>query len=265
MISEKTKEATMGAVAGAIDIRGLRVTYGRNEALHGIDLTVDPGTVLAIVGPSGCGKTTLLRCLNRMTPLGCKVEGHIGLDGDDIHLMDAVLLRRRVGMVFQKPNPFPMSVRENVLYGVRAQGGRRSTFSDIVESSLKAAALWDQVKSRLDDSALALSVGQQQRLCIARSLAVQPEVLLMDEPAASLDPGSTAAIEATIAEMKGTYTVLVVTHDIEQARRLSDKTVHLDNGVVVEAGATADMFGAARTQATREYLAGRTAVAEPVK
>jgi len=245
-------------VAGVIEIKGMRVAYGATEVIKGIDLTIAPGTVLAVVGPSGCGKTTLLRCLNRMTAPSAKISGDILLDGDDTLRMDPVLLRRRVGMVFQKPNPFPMSIRENVLYGVKAQGGhRKSTYADIVEASLAKAALWQEVKGRLGDSAMTLSLGQQQRLCIARSLAVAPEVILMDEPAASLDPTSTAELEDSIIAMKGAYTVVVVTHDIDEARRVSDHTAYLSGGSLVEFGETEQVFTDARSPETRAYLRGR--------
>jgi phosphate transport system ATP-binding protein len=246
-------------VSGVIEINGLRVSYGSTDVIRGIDMTIAPGTVLAVVGPSGCGKTTLLRCLNRMTAPSAKIAGQIRLDGDDIHRMDAILLRRRVGMVFQKPNPFPMSIKEKVLYGVKAQGGRKKAlYREIVEASLTQAALWNEVKDRLDDSALALSLGQQQRLCIARSLAVEPEVILMDEPAASLDPTSTAELEDSIIAMKGAYTVVIVTHDIDEARRVSDYTAFLSGGQVVEFGETEQVFTQARSAVTKSYLGGRT-------
>lgn len=243
---------------GVIEIRDLRVSYGATAVIGGIDLTIAPGTVLAVVGPSGCGKTTLLRTLNRMTASSAKISGQIKLDGEDVHRMDPVLLRRRVGMVFQKPNPFPMSIRENVLYGLKAQGGgKKAKQREIVESSLTRAALWQEVKDRLDDSALTLSLGQQQRLCIARALAVSPEVILMDEPAASLDPTSTAELEASIIAMKGAYTVVVVTHDIQEARHVSDHTAYLRGGQVVEFGETEQMFRDASQVETRTYLTGR--------
>ena len=245
-------------MAGVVETKGLRVAYGATEVIKGIDLTIAPGTVLAVVGPSGCGKTTLLRCLNRMTASGAKITGEIFLDGEPTLRMDPVLLRRRVGMVFQKPNPFPMSIRENVLYGVKAQGGtKKSVYRDIVETSLTQAALWHEVKDRLDDSAMALSLGQQQRLCIARALSVVPEVILMDEPAASLDPTSTAELEDSIVAMKGAYTVVVVTHDIDEARRVSDHTAYLNAGNVVEFGPTEQVFTDARSAETRAYLGGR--------
>jgi phosphate transport system ATP-binding protein len=241
-------------VPGVIELRGLRVSYGTAEVLKGIDLTIGSGQVLAIVGPSGCGKTTLLRCLNRLTPPSCRIEGSITLDGQETRRMDPILLRRRVGMVFQKPNPFPMSIRENVLYGLKAQGRRGPAYAASVESSLTTAALWHEVKGRLDESALALSVGQQQRMCIARALAVSPEVILMDEPAASLDPTSTDELESSIIAMKGRYTVVIVTHDIAEARRVSDCVAYLRDGNVLEFGETEEMFTAPRHAATADYL-----------
>lgn len=246
-------------MAGTIQISNLRVSYGSNEVIRGMDLLLLPGTVTAIIGPSGCGKSTVLRCLNRLNDLtpGCLVSGSITLDGDDISRMDPVGLRRRIGMVFQKPNPFPMSIRENVVYGMRAQGGYKGSFMPLVESSLKAAALWEEVRDRLKDSAHALSLGQQQRLCIARALAVSPEVMLMDEPAASLDPISTAELERSIIAMKGRYTVVLVTHDMHEALRVSDYTVFMLNGVVVEQGDTRRFFDAPQRTETQDYLAGR--------
>jgi len=246
--------------AGAIDIRGLRVAYGRTEVIRGVDLRIAPGQVLAIVGPSGCGKTTLLRCLNRLTAPSCKITGSIALDGEETSRMDPVLLRRRVGMVFQKPNPFPMSIEKNVLYGLRAQGKRKAEDARALESSLTTAALWHEVKTRLDDSAHTLSLGQQQRLCIARAVAVSPEVILMDEPAASLDPDATAELESSIIAMKGRFTVVIVTHDIGEARRVSDAVAYLRGGHLMEFGETEQMFTAPREAATREYLGARSEV-----
>jgi phosphate transport system ATP-binding protein len=241
-----------------METKGLRVAYSGREVLHGIDLPLARGMVTAMVGPSGCGKTTLLRTLNRlaeMTP-GCVATGSITIDGDESMAMDPVLLRRQVGMVFQRPNPFPMSIRENVLYGVKAQGHNAQFHDEIVEKSLRRAVLWDEVKDRLNDSALALSGGQQQRLCIARTLAVSPEVVLMDEPAGSLDPRSTAKLEESILALRGDYTVVIVTHDVPQARRVSDYLAFLYAGHLVEYGETATLFSKPRVDATRDYLAG---------
>ena len=244
----------------------LRVAYGARQVLKGIDLSIARGKVTAMVGPSGCGKTTLLRTLNRLTDLtaSCRVTGEVTLDGEDCMAMDPVLLRRRVGMVFQKPNPFPMSIRENVLYGVKAQGGKKSNHQDLLESALSKAVLWDEVKDRLDESALTLSGGQQQRVCIARCLATSPEVVLMDEPAASLDPRSTAQLEESITAMRGEYTVVIVTHDVPEARRVSDFMAFLYGGRLVELGETETMFEAPVEEATRDYLAGRLVTVPPV-
>ncbi len=235
------------------------MAFNGTEVIRGIDLTIRPGKVTAIIGPSGCGKTTLLRCLNRLSDLTstCRIHGRILLDDEDIRAMDPVLLRRRVGMVFQKPNPFPMSIRENVLYGVKAQGNGRGDHDGLLAASLRKAALWDEVKGRLGESALTLSLGQQQRLCIARSLAVAPEVILMDEPAASLDPIATAELEASILAMKGEYTVVIVTHDVQEARRVSDYTAFMYQGQVVEFGETSQIFETPGREATRQYIDGK--------
>ena len=248
---EELAELVMEAAA-------LRISYGAREVLKAIDLTVARGMVTALVGPSGCGKTTLLRSLNRLTDLtpSCKVAGRITIDGEDTAGMDPILLRRRVGMVFQRPNPFPMSIRENVLYGVKAQGGRRADDEEILETSLKKAVLWAEVKDRLDESALTLSGGQQQRVCIARTLAVSPEVVLMDEPAGALDPRSTLLLEESIATMRGDYTIVIVTHDVGEARRSSDYLMFMYEGRVVEFGETGQLFDAPREKATGDYLAG---------
>jgi phosphate transport system ATP-binding protein len=243
----------------AMETVGLRVVFSGREALLGVDVPFVRGQVTAILGPSGCGKTTLLRSLNRLTELSptASVHGRILLDGEDCLDMDPVLLRRRVGMVFQRPNPFPMSIRENVLYGVKAHGGGSPRgHKDIVEASLRKAVIWDEVKDRLGESALNLSGGQQQRICIARTLAVSPEVVLMDEPAASLDPASTLALEETIASLRGDYTVIFVTHDVPQARRVSDFMAFLYLGSLVEYGPTEQLFDSPRSESTRAYLAG---------
>ena len=241
-----------------MEVTGLRVAYSGREAVHGVALPVARGMVTAIVGPSGCGKTTLLRTLNRLSELtpGCRVSGEIRLDGDDCLGMDPVQLRRRVGMVFQRPNPFPMSIRENVLYGVKAQGVTKAQHDQILESSLRKAVIWDEVKDRLHESALALSGGQQQRICIARSLAVSPEIVLMDEPAGSLDPRSTAKLEESILALRGDYTVVIVTHELGQAHRISDNLAFMYAGHIVEFGTTKQLFEAPRETATRDYLSG---------
>ena len=241
-----------------MELQDLRVAYSGREVVHGVALPVARGMVTALVGPSGCGKTTLLRTLNRLSELtpGCRVSGAIRLDGEDCLVMDPILLRRRVGMVFQRPNPFPMSIRENVLYGVKAQGGAKDNHEQILETSLRKAVIWDEVKDRLDDSALALSGGQQQRICIARSLAVSPEIVLMDEPAGSLDPRSTAKLEESISALRGDYTVVIVTHELGQAERISDFLAFMYAGHIVEFGPTKQMFESPRDPATKEYLSG---------
>ena len=241
-----------------LETKNLKVAYSGRQVLHGIDIEIARGMITAMVGPSGCGKTTLLRTLNRLTELtpGCVVTGEVRIDGEDSLAMDPVLLRRRVGMVFQRPNVFPMSIRENVLYGHKAQGKHKDRHDDILEASLRKAVIWDEVKDRLGDSALALSGGQQQRICIARTLAVAPEVILMDEPAGSLDPRSTEKLEETIVALRGDYTVVIVTHDVGQAHRVSDSLAFLYSGHLVEFGATATLFSSPRQEATRDYLAG---------
>jgi phosphate transport system ATP-binding protein len=243
---------------GTIDVRDLRVSYGDHVVIDAASLSFPAGAVTAIIGPSGCGKTTLLRSLNRLSELtrGCKVGGWIGLDGDNVMKMDPVMLRRRVGMVFQKPNPFPMSIRENVLYGIKAIGMRKVNHRAVVEECLTKAALWDEVKSRLNHGAFTLSLGHQQRLCIARSLAVRPRVILMDEPAASLDPVSTARLEESIVAMKREYTVVVVTHDMQEAKRVSDYTAFMYMGEIVEFGETGQIFQSPVNERTRAYLEG---------
>jgi phosphate transport system ATP-binding protein len=252
-------------VANVMETEGLHISYGKREVLKGVWVPIAKGKVTAIVGPSGCGKTTLLRSLNRLTDLNssCKVQGRIMLDGEDCISMDPVLLRRRVGMVFQKPNPFPMSIRSNVLYGVQAQGMSKGGYDDIVESSLRKAVIWDEVKDRLSHSALELSGGQQQRVCIARTLAVNPEVVLMDEPAGSLDPRSTILLEESIMEMRGEYTVVIVTHDVPEARRISDFLAFMYEGRLVEFGETEQLFMEPREEATRDYLAGGLVTVAP--
>jgi len=246
-----------------LHVAGVRAWFGAHEVLHGIDMPVADRTVTAIIGPSGCGKSTLIRSLNRMHELtdGARIEGRITLDGIDIYGkdVDPVLLRRRVGMVFQKPNPFPsMSVRENVLAGLRLtgrMGGQRP--DDVVEKALRDAALWDEVKDRLDAPGIGLSGGQQQRLCIARSLAVSPEVLLMDEPCSALDPIATSRIEDLIHSLKETYTIAIVTHNMQQAARVSDYTAFLLNGDLVEFSETNRLFTSPRDSRTEDYITGK--------
>jgi len=241
---------------------GVDLYYGSYRALRSITLEIPANRVTALIGPSGCGKSSFLRCLNRMNDLipGARVEGTITLDGVDIYGpgVDVVTLRRRVGMVFQRPNPFPMSIYDNVAYGPRIHGERRKAVLDeIVEQSLRGAALWDEVKDRLHRSALGLSGGQQQRLCIARSLAVKPEVLLMDEPASALDPISTAKIEELIRQLRSQYTIVIVTHNMQQAARISDYTAFFLSGELIEHGPTGTIFTNPRDQRTEDYITGR--------
>jgi phosphate transport system ATP-binding protein len=240
-----------------MSVAQLRVAYGPLEVLKGIDLDFRAGEVTAIIGPSGCGKTTLLNTLNRLSELtpGCRVSGAIRLDQRDVLGVDPILLRRRVGMVFQKPNPFPMSIRENVLYGVKA-AGLTVAHAAVIEASLRQAALWEEVRDRLDHPATRLSLGQQQRLCLARCLAMSPAVVLMDEPTASLDPSSSARIEASICELRGQYTIVIVTHNLRQAQRVADRTALLYGGLLVEEGETRVLFENPRQELTRQYISG---------
>ena len=236
--------------------------YGSNQALHQISLDVPEHFVTALIGPSGCGKSTFLRCLNRMNDMieETVIQGEVLLDGTDIYRRgtDVVELRKRVGMVFQKSNPFPKSIFENVAYGPRVAGVRkRAVLDEIVEQCLRQSALWDEVKDRLHDSALQLSGGQQQRLCIARALATDPDVLLMDEPASALDPKSTAAIEDLIFDLKSTYTIVIVTHNMQQASRVSDQTAFFYEGHLIEVGATYDLFTHPVEKQTEDYITGR--------
>lgn len=236
--------------------------YGNFRALRAITLAIPENRVVALIGPSGCGKSSFLRTLNRMNDLipGARVQGKITLDGKDIYdpAVDVVLLRKRIGMVFQKPNPFPMSIYDNIAYGPRIHGEQsKAVLDDLVESSLRGAALWDEVKDRLGKSALGLSGGQQQRLCIARSLAVRPEVLLMDEPASALDPISTAKIEDLIRELRDAYTIVIVTHNMQQAARISDFTAFFLSGELIEHGSTGMIFTNPKDQRTEDYITGR--------
>ena len=244
-----------------IDMEQLNLHYGAFHALKDVNLHIEEGKITAFIGPSGCGKSTLLKTLNRMNDLipDCRVTGKVTLDGENIYGdMDVNLLRRRVGMVFQKPNPFPMSVYDNIAYGPRTHGvRRRAQLDDTVEASLRAAAIWDEVKDRLHKSALGLSGGQQQRLCIARALAVQPEVLLMDEPTSALDPISTSKIEELCLELKGRYTIAIVTHNMQQAVRISDVTAFFLLGEMVECGQTEQLFSMPRDKRTEDYITGR--------
>ena len=245
-----------------IDVSNMDLYYGDFHALKNINLSIDANEVTAFIGPSGCGKSTLLKSINRMNDLvpGCRITGEMLLDGENIYggKMDVNGLRKRVGMVFQKPNPFPMSIYDNIAYGPRTHGVRsKAKLDDIVEQSLRQAAIWDEVKDRLKKSALGMSCGQQQRLCIARALAVQPEVLLMDEPTSALDPISTSKIEDLAVELKKDYTIVMVTHNMQQAARISDKTAFFLLGEVVEYGETEQIFSMPKDKRTEDYITGR--------
>lgn len=236
--------------------------YGQFQALTGINLYVSPNRVTALIGPSGCGKSSFLRCLNRMNDdiEGCRVEGNLAIDGVDIYspTVSPEVLRKEVGMVFQKPNPFPMSIEENITFGPKLHGIRkRSELEEVVESCLKRAALWDDVKDKLKKSALQLSGGQQQRLCIARTLAVRPKIILMDEPCSALDPISTGRIEELIIELKRDYTILIVTHNMQQAQRCSDTTAFFNKGKLIEVNDTYEIFFNPRQKETEDYISGR--------
>ena len=242
-------------------IHDMNLFYGDYQALKNINLDIPENRITAFIGPSGCGKSTLIKSLNRMNDLveGCRITGDIRLDGQDIYGdIDINNLRKRVGMVFQKPNPFPMSIYDNIAYGPRTHGVRSKVrLDEIVENSLKGAAIWDEVKDRLKTSALGLSGGQQQRLCIARALAVEPEVLLMDEPTSALDPISTAKIEDLAAELKNKYTIVMVTHNMQQAARISDKTAFFLLGEVIEYADTEKLFSFPQDKRTEDYITGR--------
>lgn len=243
------------------NVDNLELFYGNFKALKGIDMEIKKNEITALIGPSGCGKSTFLKTLNRMNDLedGVKVTGRIHLDGVDIYKeMDSITLRHRVGMVFQQPNPFPKSIYDNVAYGPRIHGIRKkSQLDEIVERSLRQAAIWDELKDRLNKSALGLSGGQQQRLCIARTLAVQPDVILMDEPTSALDPISTMKIEDLALELKKDYTIVIVTHNMQQASRISDKTAFFLLGELIEYGETTELFANPKNPKTEEYITGR--------
>ena len=249
-------------MADKFTLSKVNLYYDTFHALKDVELHLPEGAITAFIGPSGCGKSTLLKSLNRMNDLvpGCKITGTIALDGEDIYApqMDVNLLRKRVGMVFQKPNPFPMSVYDNIAYGPRTHGIRGKAKLDvIVEESLRGAAIWDELKDRLNKSALGLSGGQQQRLCIARALAVKPEVLLMDEPTSALDPISTGKIEELVMQLKKNYTIIMVTHNMQQALRVPDRTAFFLLGEVVEEDATDKLFSTPRDKRTEDYITGR--------
>ena len=244
-----------------LSIKNLDLFYGDNQALKDINIDIKENKVTALIGPSGCGKSTFLRTLNRMNDLieNVTIKGKIEVDGEDIYQTeDVIKLRTKVGMVFQKPNPFPMSIYDNIAYGPRIHGIRDKKILDkIVEESLRGAAIWDEVKDRLKTSALGLSGGQQQRICIARAIAMKPEVILMDQPTSALDPISTSKVEELIEELKKDYTIVIVTHNMQQAARISDDTAFFLNGVLVEYSETKDMFTAPKDKRTEDYITGR--------
>jgi len=261
-MNEIAKAALRGPLSVKMETRDVNVFYGDNQAIKDVDLDIADRSVTALIGPSGCGKSTYLRALNRMNDTidSCRMEGRILLDGEDIYgrAVDPVEVRRRVGMVFQKSNPFPKSIFDNVAFGLRIGGEKdKDLIAQRVEESLKGAALWDEVKDRLQRSALGLSGGQQQRLCIARCLAVWPEVILMDEPASALDPIATAKIEELIRELRERYTIVIVTHSMQQAARVSDFTAFFYMGELVECGDTEMMFTRPSKKRTEEYISGR--------
>lgn len=243
-----------------IAVRNLDLYYGEKQALKDVNMNIKEGKVTALIGPSGCGKSTFIRTLNKMNDLidNVKIYGEIDLDGEDINKQNVIELRTKVGMVFQKPNPFPMSIYDNITYGPKIQGIKdKKELDRIVEESLKGAAIWDEVKDRLKSSALGLSGGQQQRLCIARAIAMKPEVILMDEPTSALDPISTGKVEELIEELKGKYTIVIVTHNMQQANRISDDTAFFLNGEVVEFNDTKSIFENPMDKRTEDYINGR--------
>lgn len=261
-MGRESKHLDLASETPALTVKDLRLSYGEKEALHGIDMVIPKKRVTAFIGPSGCGKSTLLRCFNRMNDLvdGCNITGQILLDDQNIYekSVDVAELRRRVGMVFQKPNPFPKSIYENVAYGLRIQGiKKKRQIDETVEWALKSAALWDEVKDRLHESALGMSGGQQQRLVIARTIAVKPEVLLLDEPASALDPISTLKIEELIHELKNDFTIAIVTHNMQQAARVSDYTAFMYMGDLIEFGDTDQLFTNPTEKQTEDYITGR--------
>jgi phosphate transport system ATP-binding protein len=256
------KNAILPVDDAIVQVRGLDLFYGSSQALFNLDFDIPRNRVTALIGPSGCGKSTFIRCINRMNDLVdvVRIEGSIKLDGQDLfdRSVDVIDLRRRIGMVFQKSNPFPKSIYENVIYGLRIGGvSEKPILDEAAEQSLKRAALWDEVKDRLQESAMGLSGGQMQRLCIARAIAVSPEIILMDEPCSALDPRSTAHIEELIRELNGDYTIIIVTHNMQQASRVSDYTAFLYEGELVEFGKTKDIFTVPVQKATEDYITGR--------
>jgi phosphate transport system ATP-binding protein len=261
-VQERAGSSATGTAATAVSISHVNLSYGQNQVLHDVSLDIDERRVTAFIGPSGCGKSTLLRCLNRMNDLidDVHIQGAVKIKAQDILAKgtDIISLRRRVGMVFQKSNPFPKSIFENVVYGLRIAGvSNRGDLEQACERSLRGAALWDEVKDRLQQSGLGLSGGQQQRLCIARAIAVEPEILLMDEPCSALDPIATVKIEELIYSLKDRFTIVIVTHNLQQAARVSDKTAFFWLGRLVEYGPTPDIFTKPREKLTEDYITGR--------
>ena len=261
-VGETITHVKRGNQGLVLDIKKLNLWYGAAQALYDVDLTVEQGMVTSLIGPSGCGKSTLLRCINRMNDLvdNLKINGSISLHGDNIYARgaDVIALRKRMGMVFQKPNPFPMSIFDNVVYPLRIDGVRdKAVLQETCERALQAAALWNEVKDRLNENALGMSGGQQQRLCIARAIAADPEVLLMDEPCSALDPIATAKIEELIHQLSGTYTIVIVTHNMQQAARVSDNTAFMYLGRLIEYGDTEVMFQSPLAARTQDYITGR--------
>ncbi len=260
--NNKLDLANLSPELTALEIKNLDLYYGDKQALSKVNMLIPKGQVTAFIGPSGCGKSTLLRCINRMNDLvdSCRIEGEINLQGQNIYdkSVDVAALRRNVGMVFQRPNPFPKSIYENVVYGLRLQGIKdKRKLDEVVEKSLRGAALWDEVKDRLHDSAFGLSGGQQQRLVIARSIAIEPEVLLLDEPTSALDPISTLVIEELINDLKNKYTVVIVTHNMQQAARVSDQTAFMYMGELIEYADTNTLFTTPSKKKTEDYITGR--------
>ncbi len=260
--SEALDLVNLPAEQTALEVKGLDLFYGKKQALFDVGMKIPKGQVTAFIGPSGCGKSTLLRCINRMNDLVeiCRIEGEILLHGQNIYdkRVDVAALRRRVGMVFQRPNPFPKSIYENVVYGLRLQGiNDRRQLDEAVERSLRGAALWEEVKDRLNENAFGLSGGQQQRLVIARAIAIEPEVLLLDEPTSALDPISTLTIEELINELKNKYTVVIVTHNMQQAARVSDQTAFMYMGELIEYSDTNTIFTKPKMKKTEDYITGR--------
>ena len=262
ILDRATQQPKLADLHKSIEVSNLNLYYGKKQALKNVNMVLPRHRVSAFIGPSGCGKSTLLRCFNRMNDLvdGVRIEGKIALEGQDIHdrSVNVADLRQRVGMVFQKPNPFPKSIYENVAYGLRIQGvSKRRVLDEAVENALRGSALWEEVKERLHDNALSLSGGQQQRLVIARAIAIEPEVLLLDEPASALDPLSTLKIEELIYELKSKYTIVIVTHNMQQAARVSDFTAFMYIGELIEFDATATLFTNPKKKQTEDYITGR--------